>query len=73
MENMSSCFSPEVQVHIEHYEELQLAGQSSVVEWSDVEQVYRYEGSYITEAGISKNYCGTHSGSPEVELIFFKY
>ncbi len=28
---------PEVQVHVEHNEELQLSGQSSVVEWSDVE------------------------------------
>ncbi len=33
--------SPEVQVHVEHNEELQLAGQSRVVEWSDVEQIYR--------------------------------
>jgi hypothetical protein len=35
------AISPEVQVHVEHYEELQLAGQSRVVEWSNVEQVYR--------------------------------
>ncbi len=47
--------SPEVQVHVEHNEKLQLAGQSSVVEWSDVEQIYRHKRSYITEAGISKN------------------
>jgi hypothetical protein len=27
----------------------------------------------IPEAGISKNCCATNSGSPEVELILFKY
>jgi hypothetical protein len=35
--------SPEVQVHVKHDEELQLAGQSRVVEWSNVEQVYRHK------------------------------